>query len=118
MSFSLAQEGYLGSLSVSLISLLFEFFRKSVFYYCNKKKSNTSFKKSSAEAQATLLVSASHAAETNVCCSLGSAMGLTEPLARHIGLGQLESRPPLLVPRSVASAHGETRMRDMTRDIR
>lgn len=55
-----------------------------MFYYYDKKKKIKSFKKSSTKTQTTVLVSVSHAAETNVCCSLGSAMGLTgSPVAAH-----------------------------------
>lgn len=95
----------MGRLSVSYISLLFGFFTKRVLYYCNFKKSNTSFKKKSTLAQVTFLMSASHAAETNASCSLGSGMGLMGSLAHQLGLGRWGSRSLLPAPQSAALAH-------------
>lgn len=96
---------------------MFEFLIKSAFYHRNKESQITSFKKTSAEAQETLLISASHAAETNVCCSLGSGVGLMRSMAHYIGLGQLSSESPVPVPRTAALAHRETIMQDIKRDV-
>lgn len=107
----------MGRLCVSYISLLFGFFTKRVLYYCNFKKSNTSFKKKSTLAQVTFLMSASHAAETNASCSLRSGMGLMGSLAHQLGLGWWSGRSLLPVPRSAALAHRETTTQDIRRDI-